>query len=406
MSDDKNFTFLEEEVVDCHLRKHRILRIAKKALFSGIIFGVTTTGIWYSFYMAVRPSAPKASSTPIRLENATEEKEQASVKPERKLKGENLQSFHNKFGKLAQKCQKYLVGIESNSNNQENIFFFEQESCTAGVLVAETDFAFFVLTSYSSVKNNKQVQVYFCNEQNAMATVYSKDSHKNLAILKIQKKNLDVITQKIIQPVKMGQTDLLNIGDLVFSFGSPNGSLFSAEYGYVTSVNTEHAVTDYQMDLYTTNMLYHAEGNGMICNADGEMLGWIVTEGNNLENCTFYGMRKLKPIIENMLNCSGYAYTGILAKDVPESLLQQTRIRSGIYVEAVAENSPAYNAGILVGDIIYRVDGEKITSIVSYYNQLQTYEEDTKVTVYLLRNAFSKPQMKKVKLKVKAVQGK
>ena len=120
------------------------------------------------------------------------------------------------------------------------------------------------------------------------------------------------------------------------------------------------------------------------------------------ENCTFYGIDKLKQLVESILNKEKLTYAGITAEEIPEKILANHSVRGGIYVTAVAENSPAYKAGILVGDVISTVEEENITSILNFYNCIQKYEVGDRITITVLKNPFQNPTKKRKILKLKA----
>ena len=104
----------------------------------------------------------------------------------------------------------------------------------------------------------------------------------------------------------------------------------------------------------------------------------------------------------SILNKEKMTYAGITAEEIPEKILANHSVRGGIYVTAVAENSPAYKAGVLVGDVISAVEGEKITSILNFYECIQKYQVGEKVTVTVLKNPFQNPIEKKRKIKLEA----
>ena len=185
---------------------------------------------------------------------------------------------------------------------------------------------------------------------------------------------------------------------MVFAFGNPNGELYSAEYGYLTTEGSKKSIEDYEMDVYTTSMGYHSKGYGMICNSDGEMLGLISQNGDSTENCTFYGISKLQIILEKLLNQEEQTYAGITALEIPSHIMSQRNLRSGIYVAEVKEGSPAYEAGIRVGDIICSVEEANVTSAVNFYKYLQEYEVGDRITLTILKDPYGSKKEKKVKL--------
>lgn len=403
MADEKKFSFLEEEVLESKRPRKQLVGRIKRAAISGVVFGVVAACGFHVVDDVFAGEEEEDVPQQIQLGTSATPQETAQEKmqaQEKDVKLENRMSSAHKLGRLSKRSKNYLVGVHAVSENNQNAYWYQDDTAVSGVIVAQTKKYLFVLTPYDMIREKKKVQVRFLDDTTVNGVVYQSDAKKNLAIVRVQKQPIQTTTLNKLETVDMAESVLLDVGDEVYALGSPNGMLYSAEYGYITSEKRKRSVEDYQMDAYTTSMLYHSEGNGIICNAEGEMIGIIATSTENTENCTFYGITKLKPVIESLLNETPQIYSGVLACDIPDDRKSGHNLKSGIYVEGVSEDSPAYKAGILVGDVILAVDGEPIHSVVEYYQCLQHYGVDTQVTVTIARNAFEDKKEKKVKMQL------
>mgnify|MGYP000828791528 CR=1 FL=1 len=158
-----------------------------------------------------------------------------------------------------------------------------------------------VLTNYSKLQAD-EVVVRFFDGTDIEGSLYGADTRADLAIVAVPLDNLSAKIKEQMKVISFGDSGELSVGSMIFAFGSPNGALYSVEYGYVSGQETEKSIEDYQLDVYTTNMGYHSDGNGIICNAYGELLGMINRQSDTTENCTFYGIGKLKQLVESILN--------------------------------------------------------------------------------------------------------
>lgn len=409
MADEEEFSFLEEEIMTSKKKKRQLVASMKKAAVSGVCFGVLAGlcfGITEHIVSSVFPESPdekialETSSEPNAKVEATADADEEKVALKKKeivWDFDAMQEFYAQFSQLSKKSKQSIVGVLSYDMEQEQNQICSDESDCSGIIVAKTNKHVMILTSLP-VLTEKGIYICFEDGTTVNGELYSSDTELGLAIVRVPLNKILDSTRKTIKVVPMGESTDLSIGDMVFAFGNPNGELYSAEYGYLTTIGKKKSIEDYEMDMYTTSMGYHSKGYGMICNSDGEMLGLISQNGDTTENCTFYGISKLRLILENLLNHEEQTYTGITALEIPSDVMAQRNLHSGIYVEEVKDGSPAYEAGIRVGDIICAVEDSNVTSIVNFYKYIQEYKVGDKITLTILKDPYGSQKEKKVKL--------
>ena len=411
MIEDEEFSFMEEEFMESKKPRRERVALAKKATLCGLCFGLSV-GVAFSVVQCARNIAIKQQNQPEKITlqisaHPTTQPEETDKEKSSKAKDKKdtfgfaeMQDFYNQLEALENQCEKSIVGVSDYSSGKQKEQYNEQGQIT-GTIIAKTKSNIMVLTNYSKLQAD-EVVVRFFDGTDIEGSLYGADTRADLAIVAVPLDNLSAKIKEQMKVISFGDSGELSVGSMIFAFGSPNGALYSVEYGYVSGQETEKSIEDYQLDVYTTNMGYHSDGNGIICNAYGELLGMINRQSDTTENCTFYGIGKLKQLVESILNKEKLTYAGITAEEIPEKILANHSVRGGIYVTAVAENSPAYKAGVLVGDVISAVDGEKITSILNFYECIQKYQVGEKVTVTVLKNPFQNPIEKKRKIKLEA----
>lgn len=405
MEDKEEFSFIEEEVMQSKKKQRQLFGRVRKAAVSGIVFGITASCGFcavQAFYMGItKEKTPNEIALTVPTEEVT-----VTEKPKRekdKIKTEEIgimgiYNFQKKFSKLANQSKRFLVGVAAYDGEEAE--FYEDTEQVAGLVVAQTDKAVFIFTNYSVVKGKEKIYLNFSRENSALGTIYSFDSRMDFAILKVAKSQLTEETAEEIQVATMGESNLLSIGDMVFAFGCPTGKMYSAEYGYITSEAVVENIEDYQLHTFSTSMNSYRDSTGIVCNQEGEIVGILSPQANNNECGQFYGISKLKYMIEELLNKKEQCYAGIIARDIPENVLSGHSLRSGVYVEAVADGSPAYKADIFVGEVIVSIEGEEIHTVKDYYQCLQKYEADDKIVMTVAKDPFVESKERKTTVKL------
>jgi len=283
-------------------------------------------------------------------------------------------------------------------NNRGNSGITEKESLSAtgsGVVVGEGGY---VLTNYHVVEDASRLTVTDGdNEYDANLIAY--DENLDIAVLKASGLNL--------KPVRLGDSDSLQVGDWAICIGNPLSSSFSKTVtaGIVSAMDRSIESTSY--DKYgrretTSNTMIQVDaainsgnsGGGMF-SVTGELMGipTLKYSGSAYSGATIEGIgmcipiNVAKPLIEDVLNgvivgtdettgatktessAANNGLTGkprmgitITAMNSASSAVQNGILPNGVYVTDVEEGGPAATAGMQAGDIIVDVNDTIITS--------------------------------------------
>jgi serine protease Do len=138
----------------------------------------------------------------------------------------------------------------------------------------------------------------------------------------------------------------------------------------------------------TTDIYASPLASGFIINLEGSVIGVIDMSYNDtgLENLiSAIGISDVKNLIQNLSNGIVPPYLGIHAGDIPSYLTEDGTLPSGVYVSKIETGSPAMDCGLQSGDIITKIDGEKVTSYSQFLGLLYARSSGDSVSITVMR---------------------
>ncbi len=223
------------------------------------------------------------------------------------------------------------------------------------------------------------------------AEIVGYDIQTDLAVLKIDAEGLT--------PAEFGDSDALQVGDVVVAIGNPLGfELYgTATCGIVSAVNREVQLEDRTMTLIQTDAAINSgNSGGMLLNAYGQVIGInSMKMGSSSSSASVEGLGFAIPIsdakdIINSLITNGYVtgrpQLGITGTTVTESDAERYNIPQGVYVYSVTEDSAAEQAGLRQGDIITAIDGVEITTMDELSEQKNEHQAGDTVALRVYRS--------------------
>ncbi|HST06114.1 MAG TPA: trypsin-like peptidase domain-containing protein [Chloroflexia bacterium] len=218
-------------------------------------------------------------------------------------------------------------------------------------------FANGVVLTAAHVIEQDNPEIETASGQKFKATLAGRDPITDLAVLKVD--GLDA------EPAVLGTS--AKVGQFVLSVGRPSSGQPMASGGIVSAVGgplrTREGVLLEQY-LATDARPYPGFSGGPLINADGEVLG-VMTSGilgnSSVVIPSAVAARVAKALLESGTIKRGYLGIGSQAVDLAESQRAGHKQESGLLIVHVDENSPAAQAGVLIGDILVGLDGQTVT---------------------------------------------
>ena len=275
--------------------------------------------------------------------------------------------------------------------------FFGQTSSTA---VSGTGFVFsaegYVITNYHVIeyadKYNYSVRVIMHDGSSHEATIAGTDPNNDIALLKISAQNLN--------PVRLGDSDLISVGDTAYAVGNPLGELdFTMTSGTVSALDrmiradsSSPSINMFQIDAAVNT----GNSGGPVYNSAGEVIGVVTAKysENGVEGIGFaIPINDARKIAEDLIEngyVTGKAYLGIYYDESNTSVYNRYYRNlwgspKGVMVLGIDKNSPAAEAGIKEYDTITSIDGHSVENTADLLNQMNRYSPGVTAEITVFR---------------------
>ena len=276
------------------------------------------------------------------------------------------------------------VGITTSITT--NFWGYQTTSAASGSGFIISDDGY-ILTNHHVIEDSSAITVALYDGTTYDAKVIGYDASNDIAVLKVEAEGLE--------PVVLGDSANMNVGDSVVAIGNPLGELtFSLTSGAVSAMDREVTLSgNITMDLIQTDCAINSgNSGGALFNMYGEVIGitnakYSSSSGEaSIDNIGFaIPINDIMPIVESIIE-KGYIakpYIGVTITDVSAEA-QAYGIPVGAAVQSVTEGAPAQKAGLQTNDVITAVNGQAITNsndLVEFVGICEPGDELT-LTVY------------------------
>ena len=287
---------------------------------------------------------------------------------------------------------KSIVGITSKTyvydwfNNQE-----ESQVTGSGVIIDETSTLLYIVTNYHVVSDATDVVVEIAKDQIVNSKMVGFDQSTDLAVLTVNKSDVDADILKELNPIAIGDSEGLKIGELAIAIGNPLGYDNTVTRGIISAVDRQ---VDQDTDvryIQTDAAINPGNSGGALVNSKGELIGINTSKisDTDVEGIGFaIPSDKMMDIVDELMD-KGFVsrpYIGIGGIDVDENTSDLYDIPMGVLVRYVYDGSPAEKAGVKVMDLIVAIDDEKVFNMEGLTQILATHKPGEKVVLKVVRD--------------------
>lgn len=219
-----------------------------------------------------------------------------------------------------------------------------------------------VLTNAHVVKGASEVVVKLTDRREFRAKVLGADPKTDVAVLKIDAKDLPT--------VRLGSTRDLQVGEWVLAIGSPFGFENSVTAGVVSAKGRSLPDDSLVPFIQTDVAVNPGNSGGPLFNARGEVVGinsQIYSRSGGYQGVSFSIPIELAAKIKDQIVATGkvrHAQLGVAVQEVNQAFAESFQLDKpeGALVASVSKGSPAEKAGLQAGDVIRQVNGQPIVS--------------------------------------------
>lgn len=265
----------------------------------------------------------------------------------------------------------------------------------------------YIITNYHVVENSTSIKVTNTSNVESDATLLGSDEYLDIAILSVDVSN-------VIKVATLGDSSKVNVGDTVFTVGSPLGIKYmgTVTKGILSGKNRQVTVSQsngsFVMDVLQTDAAINpGNSGGPLLNINGEVIGVTSLKlvQDEIEGMGFaLPIENVTSVLEKLEKNEKIdrPVFGVQLSDIDNYYLRRyginidSNLTNGSVILKVEDNTPADKAGLEVGDVIIKVNDDKITDTAHFRYCLYKYSVGD--TIKITYNRDGNEKTVKVKL--------
>lgn len=260
----------------------------------------------------------------------------------------------------------------------------------SGVLVSADGY---ILTNNHVVREADQIQVMLHTGKRIDAKIIGTDAKTDLAVLKIEHGEL--------QPLKLGDSEALQVGEWVLAIGSPlsENLAHTITAGIVSAKGRSNlGLADYEDFIQTDAAINRGNSGGALVDLNGRLVGIntaILSQSGGFQGIGFaVPINMARQVMEALIKDGKVirGWLGVYIQNVDANIARAMNLpdANGALVSTVSEGSPAEKAGLQPGDVILAMNGEKVRDVTTLRNSIAAQAPGTTVTLKIWRDGQEK----------------
>lgn len=269
----------------------------------------------------------------------------------------------------------------------------KKEGAGSGVLISTDGY---IVTNNHVVEGADELTVTLNDNREFSARIIGTDKATDLALIKIHDKDLPAI--------KVASSDDIRVGEWVLAIGHPFNLRATVTAGIVSAKARSLGANGVEAFIQTDAAINAGNSGGALVNVKGELIGINAMLYSQTGNFTGYGFAIPTTIMNKVvadLKQFGTVQRGLIGirgmdarNYIDQQKEQQKEVdlgtNDGIYVSEVSDDGAAQEAGLMSGDVITAVNGQKVTKMAELQEILATKRPGDKVKVDYLRKKAKK----------------
>ncbi len=262
-----------------------------------------------------------------------------------------------------------------------------QRSLGSGVVVSTDGI---IVTNHHVIRDAEDVRIAFADKREFDCDVILRDEKSDLAVLRIR----DPGGEKF-PAIAFGDSDDLEVGDIVLAIGNPFGVGQTVTQGIVSALaRTRVGITDYQFFIQTDAAINPGNSGGALIDMKGRIVGInsaIYSRSGGSNGIGFAIPSNMARLVTDSARAGGVVrrpWLGATLQNVTADIAESLGLErpAGALVTGTIDGGPAKSAGLRVGDLILSVDGAAIEDPDAFGYRFATKGVGGSVRLGIVRN--------------------
>ena len=292
------------------------------------------------------------------------------------------------FISIAKNTKAPVVNIHTTSVIKQNTpnRGFRIKSQGSGVIYNTGGY---IITNKHVIKDAGEIIISLYDGREFKAKLVGTDARSDIAVLKIDAEDLT--------PARFGNSDFLELGEIVLAIGSPLGLGQTITSGIISAKGTSNVqITGFEDFVQTDATINPDSYGGPLVNLNGEVVGISTIPPKQTDG--YYGISLAVPvnvvrkITEDLIKYGRVTrgWLGVTAQPITVQLKEALGLKNNLggLVSDIEPNSPAANAGIKSGDVIIKYNGEKIKDLLHLRSFVKGTEINKEVEMTVIRDGY------------------
>ena len=279
---------------------------------------------------------------------------------------------------------RHFFGRELNQQQEQR----RTSSLGSGVLVSPEGF---VLTNHHVIESADEIEVLLADGRRAPAKIVGSDPETDLAVVKVNLKDLPSIV--------FGRPESAKVGDVVLAIGNPFGVGQTVTMGIVSALGRSHlGINTFENFIQTDAAINPGNSGGALVDAQGHLLGVNTAiysrSGGSLGIGFAIPANMAKAIMEQIIATGSVTrgWIGVEIQEITPDLAESFKLpkNQGAIIAGVMKGGPADKGGIKPGDVLMEIDNKPVTDSSSMLNAIAQLVPGSAAKMKVLREG--KPQ--------------
>jgi serine protease DegQ len=260
-------------------------------------------------------------------------------------------------------------------------------SLGSGVIVGAEGY---ILTNHHVIEAADEIEIALNDGRQAKAVIVGNDPESDLAVLKVELKNLPAVT--------FGRVDQVNVGDVVLAIGNPFGVGQTVTLGIVSALGRSHlGINTFENFIQTDAAINPGNSGGALVDANGNLIGVNTAiysrSGGSMGIGFAIPVSLARQVMEEIIATGSVTrgWIGVEVQDITPDLAESFKLNNskGVLIAGVVKAGPADRAGVKPGDILVEVEGKPVPDSSAMLNLVAAAQPGKVATLKVMRNGTS-----------------